>query len=219
MTSKLVLFDCDGTILDSQGIIQDSMVRTFAEAGYRLPKLAETRSIIGLTLDLAIATLLGRQVDDEVAAMTARYKQHFHEIYAQPDFTQSLFDGMGELVRALQLRNDVVLGMVTGKSQRGVTMFLDRFDFHGHFKAIRTADDCPSKPHPAMVLECCAETGFAPKDALVIGDSVFDMQMAKSAGATAVGVAWGYNPPGQLLSAGADHIAGSAQELARILEF
>ncbi len=218
MNRKLVLFDCDGTILDSVTIIHDSMVRTFSEAGYPAPAQSATRSIIGLTLDLAIARLLGRSVDSEVETMTARYKQHFNRLYSKPDFEQSLFPGMADLVNELGARDDVVLGIVTGKSRRGMEMFFDKHGLREHFATVRTADDCPSKPHPAMVLECCAEAGFEPGNTVVVGDSVFDMEMAKSAGAGAIGVAWGYNGVAMLRSAGADAIAESAQELAQMLE-
>jgi phosphoglycolate phosphatase len=218
MNRKLVLFDCDGTILDSVGIIHDSMVRTFSEAGYPAPAEAATRKIIGLTLDLAIARLLNRTVDGEVETMTARYKQHFQRLYAKPDFQQSLFPGMAGLVSGLAAREDLVLGIVTGKSRRGMEMFFDKHGLREHFATVRTADDCPSKPHPAMVLECCAEAGFDPGSTIVVGDSVFDMEMAKSAGSAAIGVAWGYNGVAMLRSAGADAIAASADELAQMLE-
>lgn len=216
---RLYLFDCDGTILDSVGIIHDSMTRTFAEAGYDAPSQKETRSIIGLTLDLAIARLLGRPVDAEVETMTARYKQHFHRLYARPDFEQSLFPGMAELIGTLAAREDAMLGIVTGKSSRGMEMFFDKHGMREHFAVVRTADECPSKPHPAMVLECCAETGFDPGASVVIGDSVFDMEMAKAAGAHAVGVAWGYNDVPLLRGAGADAIAATAAELEQYLRF
>ncbi|MGL4490400.1 MAG: HAD-IA family hydrolase [Rhizobiaceae bacterium] len=218
MTKKLFLFDCDGTILDSVSIIHDSMVRTFGEAGYALPSQAQTRSIIGLTLNLAIARLLKRHVNAEVETMTTRYKQHFHAIYNQPDFSQSLFDGMGDLITGFVSHDRVDLGIVTGKSRRGMDMFFDKHGFRNDFKIIRTADDCPSKPHPAMVLECCADMRIAVEDTVVIGDSVFDMEMAKAAGAQAIGVAWGYNEVPLLRAAGADAIAGTADELKQILE-
>ena len=215
---RLYLFDVDGTILDSLGIIHQSMTNTFQEFGHAAPSELETRSIIGLTLNLAIAQLLRRPVDDEAERMTTRYKEIFNEIYATPGFTQALFDGMRGVVETLAQRDGAVLGVVTGKSRRGVEMF---FDMHGMRSQIagpiRTADDCPSKPHPAMVLECCAQAGFAPAETCVIGDSVFDMRMANAAGARAIGVAWGYNTPAQLLEAGAEVIAEDAAHLLRIL--
>jgi phosphoglycolate phosphatase len=218
MTKKLFLFDCDGTILDSVDIIHDSMVHTFAEAGYGVPSQSQTRSIIGLTLDLAIARLLDRKVDTEIETMTARYKQHFHKLYNKPDFSQSLFDGMEKLITDFASQKSVILGVVTGKSKRGMDMFFDKHGFRDDFKVVRTADDCASKPHPDMVLECCDEMQIAPAHTVVIGDSVFDMEMAKAAGAQAIGVAWGYNDVPLLRAAGADFIASDANELKLLLE-
>lgn len=218
MMGRLYLFDCDGTILDSVGIIHDSMARTFAEFGYREPDMDQTRSIIGLTLNLAIARLRDVAVDTEVERMTVRYKEIFHEIYNRPGFTQSLFPGMGALIENLALLPTATLGVVTGKSRRGMEMFFATHGYRSSFGPIRTADDCPSKPHPAMVAECCAEAGIVPAQTLVIGDSVYDMQMAKSAGARAIGVSWGYNSVADLTAAGADAIAGDAAHLKEILE-
>ena len=150
--------------------------------------------------------------------MTARYKQHFHKLYARPDFQQSLFPGMADLIGHLAAREEIVLGIVTGKSRRGMEMFFEKHGMREHFFTVRTADDCPSKPHPAMVTECCTEAGFEPSGCVVIGDSVFDMEMAKAAGAVAIGVAWGYNDVPLLRNAGADEIAVTADDLTRILE-
>jgi phosphoglycolate phosphatase len=218
MMRRLYLFDCDGTILDSVGIIHDSMTQTFVEFGYREPAMADTRSIIGLTLNLAIARLRDVAVDAEIERMTTRYKEIFNEIYHKPGFTQSLFPGMGALVENLALQPYATLGVVTGKSRRGMEMFFATHGYKSSFGPIRTADDCPSKPHPAMVSECCAEAGIAPAQTLVIGDSVFDMQMAKSAGARAIGVSWGYNSVADLNVAGADAIAEDADHLMQLLE-
>ena len=214
---RLYLFDVDGTILDSLAIIHQSMTNTFLEFGHAAPSEFETRSIIGLTLNLAIAQLLRRPLDDEAEHMTTRYKEIFNEIYNAPGFTQSMFDGMADIVDVLAKCDGVQLGMVTGKSRRGVDMFFTMHGLRACFGPIRTADDCPSKPHPAMVLECCAESGFNASDTFVIGDSVFDMRMANAAGARAIGVSWGYNTPAQLLEAGAQVIAEDAAHLLRIL--
>jgi phosphoglycolate phosphatase len=218
MTRRLFLFDCDGTILDSVGIIHDSMARTFAEFNFSEPALADTRSIIGLTLNLAIAKLRNVEVDAAIELMTTRYKEIFNELYAQPGFTQSLFPGMGNLIENLASQPHATLGVVTGKSRRGMDMFFASHGYKSSFGPVRTADDCPSKPHPAMVTECCAETNIEPGRTVVIGDSVFDMQMAKSAGARAIGVAWGYNSVSDLRSSGADAIAEDANHLMDLLE-
>lgn len=215
---KLVLFDCDGTLVDSAGIIHACMVATFREAGLPEPEANATRKIIGLTLDLAIATLLDRPLDAECGRLAERYKQHFVVIHGQPGFHEPLYDGIDTLIGALAGRDDVLLGMVTGKSRRGVKRVLSTYGFEGHFVTIRTADDCPSKPHPAMVLECCAETGIDPASTFVVGDAIYDMQMAKSAGARAFGVSWGYHDRDGLIASGADIVLRTPGELLDFLD-
>ncbi|HET7412300.1 MAG TPA: HAD hydrolase-like protein, partial [Pararhizobium sp.] len=155
---RLVLFDCDGTLVDSAGFIHDCMTRTFIDFGYPAPDDAATKATIGLTLDVGIATLLGRKVDAEITAMTARYKQHFAAIRAEGAFHEPMFAGIPELLADLSKRDEVVLGIVTGKSRRGLGAVLKLHGLGQTFFTLRTADDCPSKPHPAMVLECCGET-------------------------------------------------------------
>jgi len=214
---KLVLFDCDGTIVDSAAIFHTCMERTFEDFEQVRPEFDLTKSIIGLTLDIAIAQMLGRAVDAEIAAMTARYKEHFM-LYRQNGGTlEPAYDGLLPLIASLAARDDVILGVVTGKSRRGLDAILAHHDLTKFFFTTRTADDCPSKPHPAMVLECCAEAGIDPKQTTVIGDAVYDMQMAVSAGARSVGVSWGYGPVEALRAAGAAHVVNHAGELAALI--
>ncbi|MDI6026059.1 HAD-IA family hydrolase [Corticibacterium sp. UT-5YL-CI-8] len=210
---KLVLFDCDGTLVDSAGIIHDCMVSTFREAGLREPELAETKGIIGLTLNLAIARLLDRELDAEIEQLTARYKHHFQAHRLLPGFHEPLYDGIAALLESIARRDDLLVGMVTGKSRRGVESVFATHGFGNQFIAVRTADDCPSKPHPAMVLECCAEAGIDPASTIVVGDAIYDMQMARSAGAKALGVAWGYHHAEGLTAAGAHAILRTPADL------
>lgn len=214
---KLVLFDCDGTIVDSAHVIETCMARTFTDFGYGAPEGAATRAIIGLTLDIAIARLLAREVDAEVTGMTARYKEHFFQYRADGGLPEPVYPGMAALIADLALRDDVILGIVTGKSRRGLEAILAHHALRHHFITIRTSDDCPSKPHPAMVTECCAEAGIDADRTFVIGDAVYDMMMAVSAGACPVGVDWGYASPDQLRSSGARHIVSSAGEIAALI--
>jgi phosphoglycolate phosphatase len=109
----------------------------------------------------------------------------------------------------------VLIGAVTGKSRRGLVHVLETHGFAPDFVVSRTADDCPSKPHPAMVTECCSETGMNPADTIVIGDAIYDMQMAKAAGATAIGVSWGYASVEDLVAAGADAIVYRPAEILK----
>jgi len=212
---KLVLFDCDGTLVDSAQLIHEVMARTFVEFKHKRPNIASTKSIIGLTLDIAIARMLGRQhVDDEALAMMAHYKAIYSDVRDEPGMDTPLFDGIQRLIDTLVTRNDeLLIGAVTGKSRRGLTQILDMYGFTPHFVVSRTADDCPSKPHPAMVTECCEQTGVSAHDTIVIGDAIYDMQMAKAAGATAIGVSWGYANIEDLLASGADAIAHHPNDL------
>lgn len=214
---KLVLFDCDGTLVDSADVIHQCMKRTFADFGKPEPDVVTTKSIIGLTLDIAIARMLAQEVDAEVAQMTARYKIHFMDYRSNGGALEPLYDGIAELVDALGKRGDLMLGIVTGKSRRGLDAILAHHRMASAFHAIRTADDCPSKPHPAMVLECCAEAGIDVLSTTVIGDAIFDMQMARNAGAQAIGVSWGYSPVEALQRAGAHHVVTRTDEISELI--
>lgn len=214
---KLALFDCDGTIVDSAAVIHTCMERTFEDFGVARPALSHTKSIIGLTLDIAIAQMLGRPVDPEIAAMTARYKEHFMLHRQNGGVLEPAYSGLLPLIAVLAARDDVILGVVTGKSRRGLEAILAHHGLSKLFFTTRTADDCPSKPHPAMVLECCAEAGVDPERTTVIGDAIYDMQMAVSAGARAVGVSWGYGPVEALRAAGAHHVVDHADEIATLI--
>jgi len=215
---KLVLFDCDGTLVDSAGVIHRCMAKTFAEAGLAELREAETRSIIGLSLDNAIAKLLKCEIDASVQALSARYKDHFIALRDEPDFAEPVFPGIPDLIADLGRRDDIIIGMVTGKSRRGVRRVLEMHGLSEHFFVVRSADDCPSKPHPAMVLEACAEAGFDPADTLVVGDAIYDMEMARAAGAMAVGVSWGYHAPEALRASGADHVLNAPADLLTLLK-
>lgn len=214
---KLVLFDADGTLVDSQSIIHESMCIAFMRSGYVAPLPEDTRSIIGLTLDRAIATILQREVDDEILAMTADYKQAYLQLVQQEEMQSRPFAGMPEFLRRLGAREDVMLGIVTGKSRQGVGRLLQTTHFENLFVTSRCADDCPSKPHPAMVLECCDDLGIRPANTIVVGDTGFDMEMATSAGAAAIGVSWGYHPVERMIASGAHKIARTANELEKFV--
>ena len=214
---KLALFDCDGTIVDSAAVIHACMERTFDDFEMVRPEFGHTKSIIGLTLDIAIARLIDRPVDAEIAEMTARYKEHFMLHRQNGGALEPAYDGLLPLISALAARDDVILGVVTGKSRRGLDAILAHHELTNVFFTTRTADDCPSKPHPAMVLECCAEAGIDPKQTSVIGYAVYDMQMAVNAGAHAIGVSWGYGPVEALREAGAHHVVSKADDIAALI--
>lgn len=211
---KLALFDCDGTLVDSGRLIHEVMSRTFEHHGLERPHYDATKSIIGLTLDTAIARIMGHEeVDDRILAMTQHYKDIYAPVRSEPAFREPMFEGIAEMMAVLEARHDVVIGAVTGKDRRGLNLIVDAHNFHRTFTVSRTASDCPSKPDPAMVLECCAEIGIAPSDTVVIGDAIYDILMAKAAGAKAVGVSWGYGPVADLRASGADAIVNLPHEI------
>ncbi|MDO9418886.1 HAD-IA family hydrolase [Pararhizobium sp.] len=216
---RLVLFDCDGTLVDSIGLIHEVMARTFVDFGLERPPVEKTKSIIGLTLDIAIARMMGNpHVDDKALAMTTHYKTIFHQVRGEPGLQEPMFPGIGPMIATLSGRDDLVLGAVTGKSRRGLDLIRETHGFETTFAVSRTADDCPSKPHPAMVTECCDEAGIDVARTVVVGDAIFDMQMARAAGAKAIGVAWGYASVPDLVDAGAHYIARTPQDIITWLE-
>jgi len=214
---RLVLFDVDGTLLDSDAVIHECMRRAFGDFGLPEPSRAAVRAIIGLSLDKAMAILIGGE-HREIPAIAARYKEIWLPMQDDPAFASQLFPGVKPVLAELSARDDLLLGIVTGKSRRGVARIVEAHRLEGMFAAVRTADDCPSKPHPAMVLECCAETGIGPAATIVIGDTAFDIGMALAAGAEGVGVSWGYHPVAELRAAGAARIVDSPQEILDVVD-
>lgn len=212
---RLILFDADGTLVDSHAVIHEAMAVAFTRFGYESPSPAQTRSVIGLALDRAIAVLLGREIDNEIVAIALEYREAWIELSLRGDLQCRAFEGMAAMVRRLASRPDYLLGIVTGKSRHGLNQLVNSAEFEGCFIATRCADDCPSKPHPAMVLECCGEVGVHPTSTLVIGDTTFDAEMAQAAGARMVGVAWGYHPARRIRDAGASIVVDSTLQLEK----
>lgn len=191
---KLVIFDCDGTLVDSQQLIVQAMNMGLEENGLAPLPRADILSIVGLSLPLAVETLLPDAPPDVVTAVTNGYRDHATALRAGAVSHDPLYEGIEEAVDALAARDDVLLGIATGKSIRGVDRMLGHTEWHGRFVTIQTADTNPSKPHPAMIETAMREAGTAPERTLMIGDTTFDMRMAHNAGVASLGVAWGYHP-------------------------
>ncbi len=213
---RLILLDVDGTLVDSQDIIVAAHGRAFARAGLPCPPRERLLALVGLSLPETFAALVGP--DGPVAVLEEGYRQGFHALRADPAWQEPVFPGADALLRRLAGRSGVALGLATGKSRRGAAAVLARHGWRGLVSTVQTADDAPSKPHPGMVLNAMAEIGAGPDDTVMIGDSTYDMTMARAAGARALGVAWGYHPPAALLEAGAETVARSFDEVAGWLE-
>lgn len=209
---RLVLFDCDGTLVDSQHMIVAAMRDAHAARGLDLPPRDRLLSVVGLSLPEAFAVLSQGSRSYPVEAMVEAYRTAFSRLReAEPP--EPMFEGAREVLDALRAQDDVLLGMVTGKSRRGVARVLEAHAMEGWFATIQTADDAPSKPHPAMVFQAMGETGARPEDTVVVGDTTYDVSMALQAGASALGVAWGYHETAALERAGADLVAHSFAEV------
>lgn len=214
----LVIFDCDGTLVDSQHAIVASMTHAYATVGLPCPPREKVLSIVGLSLPECFEVLSPEQDLATRDALAQLYKTGNVWKTAAERVHDPLYEGAAALVTALAMRQDVVLGVATGKSRRGVARIVERERWHGHFVTIQTADDHPSKPHPSMLQQAMAETGIAPERTLMIGDTAYDMQMARNAGVTAIGVTWGYHPHAQLMDAGAHSIVHTFTELSQHIE-
>ena len=130
---------------------------------------------------------------------------------------EPLYDGIADLLVALE-EGDWLLGVATGKSDRGLILCLEHHGLRDRFVTLQTADRHPSKPHPSMVDQAMADAGASPETTLMIGDTSYDMAMAKAAGATAIGVAWGYHEAKELEAAGADYIANTPADIAEFVK-
>ena len=213
---KLVVFDCDGTLVDSAHTIVAAMTTAFVDNGLGAPDGEAVRRIIGLSLDQAVASLMDGAAGIPIEAVVASYKHAFAEAISRPDYRDALFPGARDALAALESAG-YVLGIATGKSRRGLHGVLDKHGLRGRFGTLQTADDGPSKPHPGMLERAMAETGTAPAETVMVGDTTFDMEMARTAGAIGIGVSWGYHPRDHLASAGAAHTLDRFDELAPLL--
>ncbi len=200
---KLIIFDVDGTLVDSQNYICEAQRRAFVQHGLEPPPRAQMLSIVGLSLVRAFETLAPHAPAE---SMAEAYKNAWQDMRHNPAWDDPLFPGALEVIEALSARDDVMLGVATGKSRKGVANLFDKTGWERLFVTVQTADDHPSKPAPDMVLAALAETGVEAADALMIGDSTYDVEMACTAGVRALGVSWGYHAPAALLAAGAHAI-------------
>ena len=212
---KLVIFDVDGTLVDSQHFIVEAQTRAFAAHGLTPPTRDEMLSIVGLSLVQAFEILAP---DGPAESLAQAYRDAWHVMRLDPSFADSLYPGAVESVGALAKRDDIMLGVATGKSLKGVHHLFDEQGWHDHFVTVQTSDHHPSKPHPSMVLKALEETGPAPGDALMIGDTSYDMAMGRAAGVRTIGVTWGYHTAQQLTQSGAERLVHSYDELMAVLE-
>lgn len=215
--NRLAVFDCDGTLVDSGASICMAMEHGFAACGLPAPAPAATRSIIGLSILEAMRALHPAGDAETHHLLAEAYKKGFFTLRQQGALHEPPYDGIVEAIAGLEDRG-WLLGVATGKSDRGLNAILEAHGLHPRFVTLQTADRHPSKPHPSMLWQAMADAGAAPETTAMIGDTSYDMAMAKAAGAAAIGVSWGYHSADELRDAGASAVIDHASELIPLLE-
>lgn len=209
----LIVFDWDGTLMDSAGKIVRCFESAVRDVGLPNPGAAAIRNIIGLGLNEAVASLLPQCDASTQAQVVARYREHFLHL-DQSDMP--LFPGVREGLAGLADRG-YLLAVATGKARRGLRRVLEDTGLGHLFVASRCADEAFSKPHPQMLLDILDETGVTAAQALMVGDTVYDMQMARSAQVDALAVSYGVHDRQDLLAQGAVACLDSFPEVHRWL--
>ena len=212
---RLILFDVDGTLADSQNAIFTAMAAAFQAVDHPAPSRPEVLSIVGLSLPLAMEHLVPNAAAALQAKLVEGYKTAYMAQRLQSGAAHSpLFPGAANCLEQLHAVPEYLLGVATGKSQRGLDALISA---HGLdcFVTRQVADHHPSKPHPSMVLTALEETGVSARDAVMIGDTSFDIDMGRAAGVHTIAVDWGYHPASDL---GADHVISSFAQLQPLLQ-
>jgi phosphoglycolate phosphatase len=214
--NRLAIFDCDGTLVDSQHNIVMAMEDAFAQAKLDPPGRGRTLSVVGLSLIEAMQVLLPEADAAFHASMADNYKQAFWQLRGNGLVDEPLYDGIADAIDALE-SDGWLLGVATGKSDRGLAICLEHHGLTKRFVTLQTADRHPSKPHPSMAEAAIAEAGASPETTVMIGDTSFDMLMARAANVRALGVSWGYHATEELHAAGAHAVATHPREILEMI--
>ena len=216
-SGRLAVWDVDGTLVDSRASIQAAMVRAYEAEGLDAPGYDLTRAIVGLSLREAMGVLSPELEPLTLDRLTEGYKAAWVQLHADPAFHEPLYPGAADLLEAMA-QAGWGMAMATGKSRRGVESVLAAHGWSGVFVSTHCADDGPGKPHPAMLQAALAASGAAPGEAVMIGDTAFDMRMARAAGVRAQGVSWGFHTADEVREGGAHAVAHSFAELHALLD-
>jgi phosphoglycolate phosphatase len=207
----LIIFDIDGTLIDSVALIIETVTSAFRAVGEPVPTETAIRGISGITAREAMAILAPTATPERVDQIIESYRTHYHGgagLAAEP-----LFAGALAALDRLQQRTDTILAVATGKGYRGAVTLLERHAILDRFHSVETPDHNRGKPDPQMIETAMEKAGASRSETVMIGDTVHDMRMAKAAGVRAIGVAWGYHDVTALIAAGADSIIESFAQL------
>ena len=215
---RLVIFDCDGTLVDSQRTIIDAMSSSFMQLGLASPTNDEIRRVVGLSLHDSVIQLYPGGTDVEHEELISGYRSAFFKMRSAPDHEEPLYPGVVAILDHIE-REGIMAGVATGKSLPGLQATLARHAIQDRFITLQTADKNLGKPHPEMVQRAMAEAGVKPQHTMVVGDTTYDIEMGRSAGAYTVGVSWGYHPAEELHAAGAHAVIDEFQELSGLFSW
>lgn len=199
---RLVVFDCDGTLIDSQHNIIAAVEQVFASIDLAPPPAELIRRQVGLSAEAAIAGMLPDAGEELHAAVITAFQRLRPQLQQRARRPEPLYPGIRDLIDRLS-HPELFLGIATGKGHASLQAVLAEHDLADRFHTLQTGDRCRGKPDPDMMLRAIAETGLAARQAVMLGDTAFDMEMARSAGSWAIGVTWGYHDRGDLERAGA----------------
>jgi len=216
MALKLVLFDVDGTLLDSRWSIVTAMTLAYEASGLPPPSPDSIKHIVGLSLAEAISTMTPELGPEWRRVIGESYRNAYMTLDAGARKREPLFPGVVEVLNTLD-EAGLLLGVVTGKSRAGLDAVLKRHDLADRFVTLQTSDNMPSKPAPDLVLKALRETGAEALDTVVVGDTSHDILMAKNAHVRTVGVTWGFHERSVLEEAGADRLADDASDLPELI--
>lgn len=213
---KLIVFDVDGTLVDSQNIIVHCMSQAFREARLPVPAREDVLRLVGLPAEIMAARLAPGTDEAGALALADLYRKAYFHARQQPEHGEGLFPGVHEMLADLAA-GGFLLGIATGKARRGLNAVLERHGLSAFFVTFQTGDIPPAKPHPAMLLRAIAEAGVEAHETLMVGDTSYDMEMARAAKAIPLGVSWGYHDRAELIAAGAVDILTTWADLPRLV--
>lgn len=209
---RLAIFDCDGTLVDSQGTIIEAMTMACNAIGMVVPSNSAIRNVVGLSLPDAMQRLLGQEFQDRARIMENAYREAFLELRTQGRIHEPLYPSARETLQTLKNRG-CNLGIATGKGHQGLLKTLEKHEILPLFDTLQTADFHPGKPNPSMLLSAMNEVAATPRETIFIGDTTFDMDMGRAAKVPSLGVSWGYHPSDLLLRHGAKAVLDSFEDV------
>lgn len=214
---KLIIFDCDGTLVDSlDGIARSAQLALDAMGYERILAHSEVAQVVGLSLAQAFEKILPDAGRDEITRGVTLYKEHYKHLADSGQLSTPLYPGVRETLQTLK-NSGYTLAVATGKSLRGLQRNLDELDIGAFFSCLRTSDHAPSKPNPEMLYQVLTATGFAPEKALIIGDTDYDMNMGRAAGVKTCAVTFGCHSREQLALCQPDYWLDNMSDLPQLI--